>query len=74
MKGVCAAFLWLQFGFVIFWHKNIGAKAACKILMKLTAVVNFTNILLAFFGLLDVTWNFFMDMMNLGNFSPSQIF
>jgi len=49
MKGVCAAFLWLQFGFVIFWHKNIGAKAACKILMKLTAVVNFTNILLAFF-------------------------
>jgi len=27
----------LQFGFVIFWSKNIGAKAAHKMLMKLTA-------------------------------------
>jgi hypothetical protein len=31
-----AAFLWLHFGFVIFWAKNIGAKGMRKILMKLT--------------------------------------
>jgi len=31
-----AAFLYLQFGFVIFSQKNIGAKAPCKMLMKLT--------------------------------------
>jgi len=35
-KVFCAAFLYLQFGFVIFWHKNIGAKAARKMLVKLT--------------------------------------
>ena len=29
-------FLCLQFGFVIFWRTNIGAKGACKMLMKLT--------------------------------------
>jgi len=29
----------LQFGFVIFWQKNIGAKAARKMLVKFTAVV-----------------------------------
>ena len=29
-------FLCLQFGFVIFWRKNIDAKAARKMLMKLT--------------------------------------
>jgi len=27
-----------QFGFVIFWRKNIGAKAARKMLVKLTPV------------------------------------
>jgi len=32
----CAAFLYLQFGFVIFWQKNIDAKAALKMLLKLT--------------------------------------
>jgi len=31
-----AAFIYSQFGFVIFWWKNIGAKAACKMLVKLT--------------------------------------
>jgi len=36
MKDFCAAFLYLQFGFVHFWQKNIGAKAACKMLVKLT--------------------------------------
>jgi len=31
-----AAFLLLQFGFIIFWQKNIGKKAACKMLLTLT--------------------------------------
>jgi len=35
-KVVCAAFLYLNFGFVIFGQKNIGTKAACKMLKKLT--------------------------------------
>jgi len=36
MKVLSAAFLLLQFGFVIFCRKIIGAKAAHKMLMKLT--------------------------------------
>jgi len=36
MKVFCAAFLLLQFGCAIFCQKNIGAKAACKMLIKLT--------------------------------------
>jgi len=40
-----AAFFKLQFGFVNFWQKNICAKAAPKMLMKLTKGVNFINIL-----------------------------
>jgi hypothetical protein len=36
MKVFCAAFMCLQFGFVIFWQKDFGAKAAHKILVKLT--------------------------------------
>ncbi len=38
MKGLCKAFFYLvtAFAFVIFWQKNIGAKAAHKIMMKLT--------------------------------------
>jgi hypothetical protein len=35
-KVFCAAFQHLQFGFVIFWKKNIGAKAPCKMLVELT--------------------------------------
>jgi len=31
-----AVFLYLQFCFVIFWQKNIGAKADRKLLLKLT--------------------------------------
>jgi len=42
------AFLELRFDVEIFWHKNIGAKGTCKMLMKLTPVVNFTNILKAY--------------------------
>jgi len=38
-KCFFAAFLLLPFGFAIFWQKNIGAKAACKMLMILTRVV-----------------------------------
>jgi hypothetical protein len=30
MKVLCAAFMCLQFGFVIFWQKGFGAKAANK--------------------------------------------
>jgi len=34
-KVLHTAFLYLCFGFVIFWRKNIGAKVASKMLMKL---------------------------------------
>jgi len=33
----CATFHFSQFGFVFFWQKNIGAKGACKMLVKSTA-------------------------------------
>jgi hypothetical protein len=36
MEVFCAAFMSLQFGFVTFWQKDFGAKAAHKMLMKLT--------------------------------------
>jgi hypothetical protein len=45
MKVFCAAFMCLQVGFVIFWRKDFGAKAAHKMLVKLTPGINFTNIL-----------------------------
>jgi hypothetical protein len=32
----CKAFICLQFGFVIFWQKDFGTKAAHKMLVKLT--------------------------------------
>jgi hypothetical protein len=35
-KVFCTAFHYLQFSFLIFWQKNIGAKAAHKIYGKLT--------------------------------------
>ncbi len=53
MKVLCAAFPYLQFGFEIFCRKNISAKATCKMLVKLTSGVNFTNILLEAFALVD---------------------
>jgi len=43
MKVLCAAFMCLQFGFVIFWQKDFGTKAAHNMLVKLTPGVNFTN-------------------------------
>ncbi len=36
-KVFCAAFRQLHFGFVVFWRKYIGAKAARKMFMKLTS-------------------------------------
>jgi hypothetical protein len=35
-KFFLAAFMCLQFGFVIIWQKDFGAKAAHKMLVKLT--------------------------------------
>jgi len=37
-KVLCAAFLYLRFGFVIFWQKKywLKTKGGCKMLMKLT--------------------------------------
>ena len=35
-ENVFEAFLCLQFGFVLFWQKEISAKAARKLLVKLT--------------------------------------
>ncbi len=36
-------FLYLHFKLVLFWNKNIGAKAALKMLVKLTPRVNFIS-------------------------------
>ncbi len=35
-KVLCAPFICLQFGFAFFWQKGFGAKAAHKMLVKLT--------------------------------------
>ncbi len=35
-KFFCTAFMCLQFGFVIFWQKDFGAKAAHKMLVKVS--------------------------------------
>ena len=35
-KVLCSPFMCLQFGFVIFWQKDFGAKSAHKMLVKLT--------------------------------------
>jgi hypothetical protein len=35
-KVLCAPFMYLQFGLAIFWQKDFGAKAAHKMLVKLT--------------------------------------
>jgi DNA polymerase III alpha subunit (gram-positive type) len=44
---LCTAFLYLKFGFVIFWCKSIGKKAACKMSVK-SVLIN--NMLKAGFG------------------------
>jgi hypothetical protein len=40
MKVFCTVFRSLQFGFAIFWQKDFGAKAAHKMLVKLTPGAN----------------------------------
>ncbi len=40
MKFFCATFMCLQYELVIFWQKDFGAKAAHKMLAKLTPGVN----------------------------------
>jgi hypothetical protein len=35
-KVLCAPFMCLQFGFVIFWRKDFGAKAAHEMMVNLT--------------------------------------
>jgi hypothetical protein len=35
-KVLCTPFMCLQFGFVIFWQKDFGAKDAHKMFVKLT--------------------------------------
>jgi len=52
-KVFWAAFLWSQFGFEIFWRKNIGAKAAHKMLMKLTLEVHIGDVKM---GIYDGHW------------------
>jgi hypothetical protein len=47
-KVLYAAFMCLQFGFLIFWQKDCGAKAAHKMLVKLTPEV---KIIKTFYGL-----------------------
>jgi len=37
---IFAPLLYLQFGFVIFWQKNIGSKTACKMLKRLATGAN----------------------------------
>ncbi len=44
----------LQFGFVIFWQKDFGTKAAHKMLVKLTPGVNLIIHLLTLFEKLDL--------------------
>jgi hypothetical protein len=44
-KVLHAAFMCLQFGFLIFWQKDFGAKDAHKMLVKLTPLACIINVL-----------------------------
>jgi hypothetical protein len=46
MRVFGAAFMCLQFGFVIFWQKDFGVKAVHKMLVKLTPGVNVKKLFL----------------------------
>jgi hypothetical protein len=61
-KAHCAAFLELHFGFVIFWHKNIGAKGRRKMLMKLTPKENIEEVLLKVTA--KNIFHFILDLVN----------
>ncbi len=53
-KVLCAPFMCLQFGFVIFWQKDFGAKAAHKMLVKLSSWVGFLKVFIALKKRLDI--------------------
>ncbi len=48
MSTFFLAFMWIQIGFVIFRQKEIGPKAALKMLVKLTIGVGLDRITFAF--------------------------
>jgi len=48
-KLFCTTFFSLHVAFFIFWQKNISSNAICKMLVKLTTGVYFTNRLQAHF-------------------------
>jgi len=52
-KNALRSFSLVTFWLVIFWRKNFGAIGVHKMLMKLTPVVNFINILQAAFTLIS---------------------
>ena len=56
MQMFCASFICLQFGFVIFWQKEIRTKAVRKMMVKLTS------------GLLHCHVNFVIEMRSNKNF------
>jgi len=67
-ESLLRSFSLLHFGFVVFWRKNIGAKAALKMLMKLTPRVYQSKI--AFFNPL-VKKSADLDIMG-SKFTPSK--
>jgi len=64
-KAFFEAFFYLQFGFVIIWHKNISAKAVDKMLIKLTTVVNFTYILQAYSSFKSILRSFSLPIVRI---------
>jgi hypothetical protein len=47
----------LQFGFVIFWQKDFGAKAAHKMLVKLTPGINVKKNLCRNLQIFVISWS-----------------
>jgi hypothetical protein len=50
VKVLRAAFLFLHLRYVVFWRKNIGAKAALKMLVKLTTEKDYNS------KLINISW------------------
>jgi len=48
-KSVLRSFSLITVWLCNFWHNNIGTKAACEMLMKLTTGINFVNFIQAVF-------------------------
>jgi len=57
---LCAAFLYLHFGFVIFCQKNIGTKAVCKMLIEIYKRCQFPPALYASLFHTKVLWAAFI--------------